>query len=82
MKSLCHIKSMSYKIFVIQDLCHIKSGIMKCPQDTWGETPSAAVVVLNWEKMPVWFGGLRQVQGRWVGGAQTPCADPVMASVT
>ena len=56
---------------------------MKCPQDTWGETPSAAVVVLNSEeKMPVWFGGLRQVQGRWVGGAQTPCADPVMASVT
>ena len=55
---------------------------MKCPQDTWGETPSAAVVVLNSEKMPVWFGGLRQVQGRWVGGAQTPCADPVMAIVT
>ena len=37
-------------------------------------------VVLNSEKMPVWFGGLRQVQGRWVGGAQTPCADPVMAN--
>ena len=55
---------------------------MKCPQDTWGETRSAAVVVLNSEKMPVWFGGLRQVQGRWVGCAQKPCAHPVMATAT
>ena len=63
-------------------LCHTNFGVMKFAQDTLGETRCATVVVLNSEKMPVWFGGLRQVQGRWVGGAQTPCADPVMAIVT
>ena len=46
-----------------------------------GETLKA-VVMLNSEKMPVWFGGLRQVQGRWVGCAQKPCAHPVMATAT